>query len=169
MVPVIVSEGYNKGRISLSKLVDILSTNAAKHYGLYPKKGALNIGSDADFTILDLEKEWTIDPKTMVSMCGYTPLEGMKLKGKVYKTVVRGNLVYQDEEEGILNKLKNYDVVFNNPEELTSAEYQVSYRKQHPEVIVDHIKNIKGIMVKPGFGKFTKRVQIMKLDKKITY
>lgn len=107
MVPVIVSEGYNKGRISLSKLVDILSTNAAKHYGLYPKKGALNIGSDADFTIIDLDKEWTIDSKNMVSMCGYTPLEGMKLKGKINKTIVRGNLVYQDGEEGILGDRKS--------------------------------------------------------------
>ena len=169
MVPVIVSEGYNKGRISLSKLVDILSTNAAKHYGLYPKKGALNIGSDADFTIIDLDKEWTIDSKNMVSMCGYTPLEGMKLKGKINKTIVRGNLVYQDGEEGILGKLDNYDLLFNNPDELTSGEYKVSYRKDHPEVIVDHVKNIKGIMVNPGFGKFVKRQQIMKLDKNIKF
>ena len=169
MVPVIVSEGYNKGRISLSKLVDILSTNAAKHYGLYPKKGSLNIGSDADFTIIDLEKEWTIDSKNMVSMCGYTPLEGMKLKGKINKTIVRGNLVYQDGEEGTLGKLDSYDLLFNNPEELTSEEYKVSYRKEHPELIVDHVKNIKGIMVNPGFGKFVKRQQIMKLDKNIKF
>ena len=169
MVPVIVSEGYNKGRISLSKLVDILSTNAAKHYGLYPKKGALNIGSDADFTIIDLDKEWTIDSKNMVSMCGYTPLEGMKLKGKIDKTIVRGNLVYQDGEEGTLGKLDSYDLLFNNPEELTSEEYKVSYRKEHPELIVDHVKNIKGIMVNPGFGKFVKRQQIMKLDKNIKF
>ena len=169
MVPVIVSEGYNKGRISLSKLVDILSTNAAKHYGLYPKKGALNIGSDADFTIIDLDKEWTIDSKNMVSMCGYTPLEGMKLKGKIDKTIVRGNLVYQDGEEGTLGKLDNYDLLFNNPDELTSGEYKVSYRKDLPEVIVDHVKNIKGIMVNPGFGKFVKRQQIMKLDKNIKF
>ena len=169
MVPVIVSEGYNKGRISLSKLVDILSTNAAKHYGLYPKKGALNIGSDADFTIIDLEKEWTIDTKNMVSMCGYTPLEGMKLKGKVDKTIVRGNLVYQDGEEGTLGNLDSYDLLFNNPDELTSEEYKVSYRKEHPELIVDHVKNIKGIMVNPGFGQFVKRQQIMKLDKNIKF
>jgi allantoinase len=169
MVPVVVSEGYNKGRISLSKLVDILSTNAAKHYGLYPKKGALNIGSDADFTIIDLDKEWTIERETMVSMCGYTPLEGMELKGKVAKTIVRGNLVYQDEETGVLGELESYDVLFNNPEELESNEFKVSYRKQHPEVIVDHVKNIKGIMVKPGFGNFVKRQQIMKLDKTIKF
>src|SRR5699024_7027742 len=82
MVPVVVSEGYNKGKISLSKLVDILSTNAAKHYGIYPKKGAMHIGSDADFTIIDLDKEWVIEPKKQASMCGYLPMEGMELKGK---------------------------------------------------------------------------------------
>jgi dihydropyrimidinase/allantoinase len=102
-------------------------------------------------------------------MCGYTPLEGMKLKGKIDKTIVRGNLVYQDGEEGILGKLDNYDLLFNNPDELTSGEYKVSYRKDHPEVIVDHVKNIKGIMVNPGFGKFVKRQQIMKLDKNIKF
>ena len=57
MVPILVSEGYNKGRLTLSKLVDVLSKNAAIHYGLYPKKGAMHIGSDADFTIIDLDKE----------------------------------------------------------------------------------------------------------------
>ncbi|MGL5641007.1 MAG: amidohydrolase family protein, partial [Paraclostridium sp.] len=169
MVPVIVSEGYNKGRISLSKLVDILSTNAAKHYGLYPKKGALNIGSDADFAIIDLNKEWTIKNENLVTMCGYTPLEGMKLKGRIIKTIVRGNLVYEDGEDGVLGKLENYDVLFNNPEELTSGEYKVSYRKDHPELILEHVKNIKGIKVKPGFGKFIKRQTISKLDKNIKF
>ena len=169
MVPVIVSEGYNKGRISLSKLVDILSTNAAKHYGLYPKKGALNIGSDADFSIIDLNKEWTIKNENLVTMCGYTPLEGMKLKGRIIKTIVRGNLVYEDGEAGVLGNLENYDVLFNNPEELTSGEYKVSYRKDHPELILEHVKNIKGIKVKPGFGKFIKRQTISKLDKNIKF
>ncbi|MBF8983106.1 dihydroorotase family protein [Lutibacter sp. B2] len=97
MVPILVSEGYNKGRITLSKLVDVLSTNAAKHYGLYPKKGAMNIGSDADFTIIDLEKEWTIDQKKTYSMAKYNPLHGFKLKGKPVKTVVRGKIVYDDQ------------------------------------------------------------------------
>ncbi|MCX7903452.1 MAG: allantoinase AllB [Caloramator sp.] len=103
MVPIIVSEGYNKGRISLSRLVEILSTNAAKHYGLYPKKGALMIGSDADFTIIDLNKEWVIEKEKMQCLNKYTPFDGMKLKGKVVKTVVRGKLVY-DEEKGIVGE-----------------------------------------------------------------
>lgn len=100
MVPVIVSEGYNKGRISLSRLVEILSTNAAIHYGLYPKKGSLNIGSDADFTIIDLDKEWTVEQEKTYCLAKYTPFDGYKLKGKVAKTIIRGRLVF-DENEGI--------------------------------------------------------------------
>jgi dihydropyrimidinase/allantoinase len=186
MVPVIVSEGYNKGRISLSKLVDILSTNAAKHYGLYPKKGALNIGSDADFTIIDLDKTWTIDPKKQASMCGYTPLEGMELKGKVVKTIVRGHLVYVDEDASVLSEMTDEDLkklVHDYPEgvaekykehfdlypQLYSAEYENSYRKNHPEVIDQHIRSIRGIKVKPGFGKFVKRQSIQVLPRTITY
>jgi dihydroorotase (multifunctional complex type) len=101
MVPVIVSEGYNKGRIGLSRLVEILCASPAIHYGLYPKKGALAIGSDADFTIIDLEKEWTIDEKKTQCLNKYTPLDGMKLKGKVVRTIVRGEDVFT-EEKGIV-------------------------------------------------------------------
>jgi dihydropyrimidinase/allantoinase len=186
MVPVLVSEGYNKGRISLSKLVDILSTNAAIHYGLYPKKGAMHIGSDADFTIVDLDKEWVIDLKDQASMCGYTPLEGMKLKGKVSKTVVRGHLVFEDIDDSTLAKMTDEElqkVVHNFPEgveekyaihfekypHLNSAEYENSYRKSHPEVIDEHIRGIKGIMVKPGFGQWIKRQSIQVLPRKITF
>ncbi len=103
MVSILVSEGYNKGRLSLSKLVEVLSTNAAKQYGLYPKKGAMYIGSDADFTIIDLEKEWTIDEKDTYSMAKYNPLHGIQLKGKPVKTVVRGTLVY-DDKDGIVGE-----------------------------------------------------------------
>ncbi|NNG65934.1 allantoinase AllB [Caldanaerobacter subterraneus] len=186
MVPIIVSEGYNKGRISLSKMVDILSTNAAKHYGLYPKKGALQIGSDADFTIIDLDKVWTIDPKKQASMCGYTPLEGMQLKGKVVKTIVRGHLVYEDTDESTLAELTDEELrelVHEYPEEIKqrysklyeeyshwySKEYENSYRKQHPELVDKHIRSIRGIKVKPGFGQFVKRQSIQVLPRTLTF
>lgn len=186
MVPIIVSEGYNKGRISLSKLVDILSKNAAIHYGLYPKKGAMHIGSDADFTIIDLEKKWTIDPKTEASMCGYTPLEGMELTGKVAQTIVRGHLVFKDVEESTLRDLtddelqeivhnypkgieERYSKIFENYPHAHSAEYEKSYRKEHPEVIDKHIRAINGIMIKPGFGQFVKRQSIQILPRQITF
>ncbi len=103
LVPIMVSEGYNKGRLTLTRLVEVLSTSAAKQYGLYPKKGAMLIGSDADFTIIDLEREWTIDQKKTYSMAKYNPLHGIKLKGKPVKTVVRGTLVY-DDKIGIVGK-----------------------------------------------------------------
>ncbi|KNF07034.1 allantoinase AllB [Gottschalkia purinilytica] len=185
MVPILISEGYNKGRVSLSKLVDILSTNAAKHYGLYPKKGTIAIGSDADFTIIDLNKEWTITKET-VTMCGYTPFKGMKLKGKPVKTIVRGHVVYDEKQEGTLPQLtdeelktivheypsgveEKYSEIFEKFPHLHSDEYKRSYRKDHPELIDKHIRGIKGIMVKPGFGQFVKRQSIQILPKTITY
>ncbi|SCZ04619.1 dihydroorotase [Alkaliphilus peptidifermentans] len=103
LVPILVSEGYNKGRLTLGRLVEVLSSSPAKMYGLYPKKGALMIGSDADFTIIDLEREWTIDQKKTESMAKYNPLHGIKLKGKPVKTVVRGTVVY-DDKEGVIGK-----------------------------------------------------------------
>lgn len=103
MVPVIVSEGYNKGRLTLSRLVEVLSKNAAIHYGIYPKKGAMEIGSDADFTIIDLNKEWTVDQDQMHNKARFTPLHGMKLKGKIVKTVVRGKLVFE-EAKGVVGE-----------------------------------------------------------------
>lgn len=103
MVPVLVSEGYNKGRLTLGQLVDVLSRNAAIHYGLYPKKGAMEIGSDADFTIIDMDREWIINKEDAQSMAKYTPLHNMRIKGKVVKTIVRGNAIF-DEAEGITVK-----------------------------------------------------------------
>jgi dihydroorotase-like cyclic amidohydrolase len=101
MLPVMVSEGYNKGRIGLSRLVEILCTSPAIHYGLYPKKGVLAVGSDADFAIVDLEREWIVDENKIQCLNKYTPLHGMKLKGKVVRTIVRGEDVFT-EEKGIV-------------------------------------------------------------------
>lgn len=185
MVPIIV-DGYNKGKISLSKMVDVLSKNAAIHYGIYPKKGAMEIGSDADFTIVDLDKEWTIDVKEEASMCGYTPLEGMKVKGRVDQTIVRGHVVFVDGDESCLANLSDEElqkIVHKYPEHveekykdefgrypaLHSAEYEVSYRKQHPELIDQHIRGIKGIAVKPGFGQWVKRQSIQQLPRQIRF
>lgn len=96
MVNIIVSEGFNKGRLTLKRLVEVLSTNAAIHYGLYPKKGSMMLGADADLTIIDLNHTWQIDNEKMYTKPRYSPFQGMKLKGKVVKTIVRGSLVYAD-------------------------------------------------------------------------
>jgi dihydropyrimidinase/allantoinase len=169
MVPIIISEGYNKGRLSLQKTVEVLSTNAAKQYGLYPKKGAMFIGSDADFSIIDLEKEWTLDAEKQVTLAKYNPMHGMKLKGKPVKTVVRGTLVYDGSQEGVLPTLEDYSMVFATKEENQSAEFKRSHRINHPEEVEAEMREIKGIMVKPGFGNFTKRQNIQRLERTITF
>ncbi len=98
MVPIIISEGYNKGRLSLSRLVEVLSTSPAVHYGLYPKKGCIMPGSDADFTVIDIDEEWVIDEKKTYSKAKYNPLHGMKLKGKVKQTILRGQVIFEDDK-----------------------------------------------------------------------
>jgi len=103
MVPILVSEGYNKGRLTLRQLVNVLSTNAAIHYGLYPKKGSIDIGSDADFTVIDLNHEWTIDQEKTYSKAKYNPLNGIKCKGRPIKTILRGKLIF-DLEKGVIGK-----------------------------------------------------------------
>lgn len=105
MVNILVSEGFNKGRLTLERLVEVLSKNAAIHYGLYPKKGAMNIGSDADLTIINLEKAWQIDKDISFMKNKYTPLHGMQLKGKVVKTLVRGTMVYSEATDEVQGKI----------------------------------------------------------------
>lgn len=186
MVPILVSEGYNKGRLSLSRLVEVLSKNAAIHYGLYPKKGAMFIGSDADFTIIDLDKEWTIDVKEEASMCGYTPLEGMELKGRVDKTIVRGHVAFDDSAKSALADLSDaelrtlvhehpaelrsmYASIYEKYDGLESAEFKNGYRHEHPELIDQHIRGIKGIVAKPGAGQFIPRQSIQKLERVLKF
>ena len=98
MVPVLVSEGYNKGRLSLSRLVEVLCTSPAIQYGLYPKKGCLAPGADADFTVIDLAEKWTVDKGKMVSLAKYTPFHGMELTGRVKRTILRGQTVFAGGE-----------------------------------------------------------------------
>ncbi|PAV29738.1 allantoinase AllB [Virgibacillus profundi] len=104
MVPILVSEGLNKGRLSLSRFVEVTSRNAAIHYGIYPKKGSMELGSDADFTVIDLEREYTIDEQKTESMAKYNPLHGMQLKGMPIQTIVRGKVVYDEDNGGILGE-----------------------------------------------------------------
>jgi allantoinase len=93
--------GYHSGRLSLAEIQKLMSENAAKRYGLSLQKGAIQIGYDADFSIIDLDKEWTVDPSKLESKGKYSPLTGIKLKGKIYMTIIRGELVYK-EDEGVI-------------------------------------------------------------------
>ncbi|NND51394.1 MAG: dihydropyrimidinase [Flavobacteriaceae bacterium] len=92
------SEGVNKGRISLTKYVEVSSTNAAKIFGMYPRKGTIAIGSDADVVVFDPNKEHTFSAETHHMNCDYSGYEGMKVKGKTETVILRGQIAIENED-----------------------------------------------------------------------
>ena len=93
---VLFSEGVAKGRITKEKMCEVLSENPARLYGMYPKKGVLLEGSDADIVILDPNKSKVVSAKTQVSACDYAPLEGMELTGTIDEVYLRGQKIAED-------------------------------------------------------------------------
>ena len=117
-MPVIFSEGVMKGRISINKFVEVTSTNPAKIYGMYPQKGTIAVGSDADIVIIDKNKEVTITKSMLHENVDYTPYEGIKVKGYPVLTIVRGKVAVRNNkfigEEGygkFINRYKNDELV----------------------------------------------------------
>jgi dihydropyrimidinase len=98
MLPVLLSEGVNKRKIPLEKIVEVSSYNAAKIFGLYPEKGTIAIGSDADFTIVDLKKKVVVNAEILNSSADWTIYDGWEFKGWPIVTIVRGNIVVEDGE-----------------------------------------------------------------------
>jgi dihydropyrimidinase len=90
---VVHHEGVGGGRISLNRMVELLSTNPAKLLGLYPRKGSLAVGSDADVVIFDPDRERTLTAGDLHSRCDYTLYEGMTVRGVPESVMVRGELV----------------------------------------------------------------------------
>jgi len=95
-IPLMYSEGVGKGRMTHNKFADIISTNPAKLFGLYPKKGVLAIGSDADVMIIDPNKQVTIVKSMLHENVDYTPYEGFEVKGWPILTMVRGRIVVEN-------------------------------------------------------------------------
>jgi dihydroorotase-like cyclic amidohydrolase len=100
LLPLLYSEGYRKGRLSLRRLVEVTSTAAARRYGLDDRKGAIAVGHDADLVLIDPEAQWTVRGAAFLSRGKVTPFEGVTLQGRVTKTIVRGRVVY-DVRDGI--------------------------------------------------------------------
>ncbi len=86
------------GRISLARAVDLLSANPAKAYGLYPRKGAIRVGADADLVLADLDREWTVEAAKMETMSRDTAkvYEGWRLPGYVEGVWLRGRRIVED-------------------------------------------------------------------------
>ena len=92
----ILLDRVNKGEITINRVVDCMAAQPSKIFGLYPRKGCIQPGADADLTIVDMEKEWTVTHEEMYSKTKYTPYDGFQLKGKPVMTIVMGSIVMED-------------------------------------------------------------------------
>ena len=97
-LPVVFDEMVSNGRFDVSKFVAWTSTNPAKIYGLYPKKGTLAIGSDADVAIWDPKKSVTFSDKTVKDKAGYTPWKGKTVKGWPTTVLLRGEVLVENNK-----------------------------------------------------------------------
>lgn len=86
----------NQGRIGFERLIQLVSENPAKIFGVYPRKGSLQVGSDADLVIVDMHKERVLSGDKMYTKCGWNPYAGKSVKGLPEITMVRGTIVSQD-------------------------------------------------------------------------
>ena len=96
ILPVLLSEGYHKGRISLARVCDCLTAAPARIFHLDDRKGHIRVGFDGDLTIVDLNLEKKVDPAALGSYSDYSLYEGWSLKGWPVMTVVRGEVVMDD-------------------------------------------------------------------------
>jgi dihydropyrimidinase len=96
LLPLLYSEGVRNGHLPLTALPRLLSEGPARVNGLYPRKGTLSIGSDADIVILDPEEEWTIHAENLHMATDFSPYEGKQVRGAVETTISRGRIIYAD-------------------------------------------------------------------------
>lgn len=98
MFPLIISEGVHKRRLSLERVASICAGNTARIFGIYPQKGTIMPGSDADVVIVDLNKKWRINPDRLFYKNKWTPYNGMDVQGQIEMTIVRGSTIFKDGE-----------------------------------------------------------------------
>lgn len=92
------SEGVSSGRITLQEFVSLTSTNMAKMLGVYPEKGTIAVGSDADLVLFDSNESWTLRARDLHMQTDYSPFEGFQMRGRPKSTIVRGEVVVRDGE-----------------------------------------------------------------------
>ncbi len=101
LLPYMFSEGYGKDRLTLHRLLEVTSENAAKRYGLFDRKGSIEEGKDADLVLIDPAAVWTVEGRRFLSKGKVTPFEGVQFKGRVSKTILRGRVIY-DAAKGVM-------------------------------------------------------------------
>jgi dihydropyrimidinase len=98
LLPLVYDEGVNKGRISLVRMIQVLCENPARVFGLYPRKGTIAVGSDADLVVFDPTREFTIRADNQHSNAGYTLYEGRTVLGWPETSFQRGHRVLDTGE-----------------------------------------------------------------------
>lgn len=96
LLPILISEGHIKRHIPLQRIIDMVSVTPAKVFGLYPQKGMIHIGSEADFAIVDLKSKYLIKAEDLHSGAGYSIYEGWEVLCQVVHTLVRGTFVVRE-------------------------------------------------------------------------
>jgi allantoinase len=98
LVSMIYSEGVAKGRLTIHDLARLLSQKPTEIFGLSPRKGQIRVGGDADLTIIDPTVEWTLDEERLLSTAGWSPYHGWPVQGRVTKTILRGQVVFDGDQ-----------------------------------------------------------------------
>jgi len=96
MLPLMLTEGVHKRSLPFPQLVKLMCENPARRFGLYGRKGALEVGFDADFNIIDLDREWVCRAEDMYYSNKHTPYDGKVMKGYLEKTYLRGTLICEN-------------------------------------------------------------------------
>jgi dihydropyrimidinase len=96
LLPLMMTYGVSEGNLTLPQLAALLSTNPARIWGLWPRKGVLLPGSDADLVVYDPSPESVVAAESLHQMAGYTPYEGMRVQGRIKTTISRGSVVYRE-------------------------------------------------------------------------
>ncbi|MEG1525088.1 MAG: dihydropyrimidinase [Clostridia bacterium] len=92
-VPVMLTAGVSSGRLSMERLVHLLSTDVAKLYGIYPQKGTIALGSDADIVLIESCNPYPLTVATLHEQSDYTPFEGMQLDQRIFMTISCGRVL----------------------------------------------------------------------------
>jgi dihydropyrimidinase len=99
LLPTLLSSGHHERGLPLTRIAEVASERPARLFGLYPQKGVIRVGSDADFAIVDLNETYRIVGEEQLSASAYSPWDGWEMTGRVRHTYVRGNRVYSVGEE----------------------------------------------------------------------
>jgi len=98
LYPILLSEGYHKRKLGLTRIAELAAANPAMSFGLHPRKGTIVVGADADLAVVDIDKQQKVTSAALKSSQDFTPFEGMEVTGWPTETVLRGQVVFSKDK-----------------------------------------------------------------------